>query len=289
MPTSRPGPAAAARRRTPLPRDPSHVAPLPPAFWETLDGALRELDLELSPGMREAIAAHARLLLGWAPYVNLTAIRAPGDVAREHVADSLAALPVLLRWIGAGSSARRAPRLVDLGSGAGYPGLPLALALPVASATLVDAIGKKAEFLRAATAAAGAAAELHGEPVPELHVLGTRIEDLAGPSGRRGAWDVATARAVAPLDELLELAMPLLRRDGILLAWKRDAGDGAFPAELERAARLAPLVGADTRFRVEPVAVDGLADHRLVVCTKRRPTPARFPRPPGARRPPLIR
>ncbi len=239
--------------------------------------------------MREAIDAQARLLLSWAPRVNLTALRTPEEVAREHVADSLAAAPLLLRWRASQPPARRTLRLLDLGSGAGYPGLPLAVALPASAAVFVDAIRKKTAFLALAADAARAALERHAEIPPALEVEAARAEDLARTAMHRGRWDVVTARAVAPLAELVELALPFLRRGGILVAWKRDAGDGALQAELTAAADVGALVGAAPTWPMERVLLPGLEDHRLVVIAKERPTPERFPRAPAARRRPLIR
>lgn len=289
-PTHRPsGSQRLAEAREPLPTDPATLPALPDAYRLALDAALLHLGLELTPGMREAVDAQARLLLSWAPRVNLTALRTPEEVAREHAADSLAALPVLLHWSASQPPARRAPRLLDLGSGAGYPGLPLAVALPASSAVFVDAIRKKTAFLSLATDAARAAFERHAEVPPALQVAAARAEDLAREATHRGRWDVVTARAVAPLAELIELALPFLRRGGILVAWKRDAGDGALQAELAAAADVGALAGAAPEWHIERVMLPGLQDHRLVVIAKEGPTPERFPRAPAARRRPLLR
>jgi 16S rRNA (guanine527-N7)-methyltransferase len=102
-----------------------------------LDATLLELGLSIDATVRRAIDDHVRLLLRWTEAINLTAIRDPAEAARLHVADSLAAVPVL--------RARSIDRFLDLGSGGGFPGLPLALALPAARAVLVESVGKKAD------------------------------------------------------------------------------------------------------------------------------------------------
>jgi 16S rRNA (guanine527-N7)-methyltransferase len=255
---------------------------LPPpgeAFTAALDRALVQLALELTPGMRAAIEAQARLLLAWNAHVNLTAIRGEGAIALEHVADSLAAVPVLLDLLANQQARRRPVRLLDLGSGAGYPGIPVALAVPVAAAALVDSSAKRTAFLGVAAAAARDAIFAAGEEPPALRAVRCRAEDLGRDPAHRGRWDVVTGRAVAPMPALVELALPLLRRGGALVAWKRDPGDGSLEAEVGEARTLLAPLGASPAVRIEHVSLAGLEDHRLVVVTKLATTPSRFPRP----------
>ena len=265
--------------------DAAALAPTGPAFEAVLERALGELALELTPGMRAGIEAQARLLLAWSPVVNLTAIRDPGGIALEHVADSLAVVPALLDRLAARRPPRRPAGLLDLGSGAGYPGLPVALAIPVAHATLVDSVARKAAFLEAVAAAAGHACEAAGEEPPRLRVVRARAEELGRSPDHRDRWEIVTARAVAALPLLVELALPLVRPGGVLVAWKRDGGDGAFAAEIEAALPLLEELGADPGPVVVPVGLAGLLDHRLVLVTKRRATPERWPRTAPGRRP----
>ena len=185
------------------------------------------------------------------------------DPVAEHVADSLSALPLL------GSPAR----VVDIGSGAGFPGLALAAALPSARVTLVESQRRAAEV-------AGRLRDAGG--LRNVHVVNEPVESL----GRVEGFDVATVRAVAPLAVLVEYAAPLLALGGRLVAWK-----GARDADEERAgAEAAAIVGlAPERVeRVEPFA--GAHSRHLHVYVKTAPTPERFPRRPGvARKRPLAR
>jgi 16S rRNA (guanine527-N7)-methyltransferase len=250
-----------SRPREPLPTRIRDLPPLPPAAESTLDEGLERLGLSLLPGARDAVAGHLRLLLAWTAAINLTAIRDPLDAVTLHVLDSLAAVP-LVRATGA-------ERLLDLGSGGGYPGLPLAVAIPL-PAVLVESIGKKARFLETAVDAL--------DLRPAVAVAPVRAEALARDPAHRGRWPLVTARAVAALADLVELAFPLLAPGGRLLAWKREPID----AEMAGAHRAAGALGSG-RFSVERVRVDGLDRHVLVVVEKRGTTPEAFPRDPAAR------
>lgn len=279
------GHPARGAERAPLPVD-AVVLPAPGAAYDAALGrALTELDLDLTPGMRAAIEAQVRLLLAWSPVVNLTAIREPEAIALEHVADSLAAVPVLLDHLASRDRRRGPVGILDLGSGAGYPGLPVAFALPAGVAQLVDSVGKKAAFLQAAGDAAMAAMMACGEEPPRIRAVTGRAEELLGEPGQRNRWDVVTARAVSPLPRLVELAVPFVRPGGVFVAWKRDAGDGALAAEIEAARPLLPMAGAHPELEIVRVALSGLEDHRLLLVTKRRSTPTGWPRRAGARRP----
>src|SRR5512140_1456120 len=133
--------------RKPLPTRVDETPDLPPAYDAALRGGLGALGVALDPDARGAIDGHARLLLAWTEAINLTAIREPAAVALRHVIDSLTAVPVLRE--------RAIDRFVDIGSGGGYPGLPLAAALPATRALLAEPIGKKAGFLNTVIAATG--------------------------------------------------------------------------------------------------------------------------------------
>ena len=256
------------RPRRPLPTRVEDLPPLPPDFDRALDSGLAELELALLPAGRTIVEGHARLLLAWNASINLTSIRAPADVALRHVVDSLTAVPLLReRRVGG----RPVEGFVDLGSGGGFPGIPIVAALPTIHAFLVESVGKKAAFLSAAVQATGLD--------ERATVVASRAEDLAHDAGHREAWPAVTARAVAGLAELVELAFPLLVPGGLLVAWKGDLAD------LERAAAeraIAALGGG--RLESLPVAVQALGDHRLVVVTKGGRAPDQYPRDPAARR-----
>ena len=195
--------------------------------------------------------------------MNLTAIRMPADVARLHVLDSLAAVPHLRRL--------GVRRVLDLGSGGGFPGLPVAVGIDADRALLVDSVGKKVRFLRAVIEGTG----LDGRVAAEA----MRAEALARDPRDREAWPLVTARAVASLAELVELALPLVSPGGRLMAWKRLPLDD----ELDAAA---PVLAALAAGPVEVVAtgVPDLETHRLVIVPRAGPIDRRFPRDPAVRR-----
>jgi 16S rRNA (guanine527-N7)-methyltransferase len=221
------------------------------------------LGLRLEPAVREAIDRHARLLLAWTAAINLTAIRDPAGIARLHVLDSLAAVSLL--------ADRGITGILDLGSGGGFPGLPLAAVLAPDRVLLVDSVAKKVAFLRTVVAATGLEGRVAAETV--------RAETLAHDRRDREAWPVVTARAVTSLSGLVEIALPLVAPGGVLVAWKREPlGD-----ELAAAApALAALQAGDVT--VHETGVPGLEAHRLVVVPRRGPIDPRFPRDPAERR-----
>lgn len=260
------------RPRDPLPTRVDSCPPLPIAFHDALDATLDALGIELDAVARAAIDGHVRLLLAWNAAINLTAIRDSAAIAVRHVADSLTALDELRR--------RGIDRFVDLGSGGGFPGLPLAAALPADRALLIDSVGKKVRFLETVVAAVGLDERVAAEAA--------RSESLAAQPDR-GSWQAVTARAVAPLAELIELALPLLRPGGILVAWKRTDGTGGPGLAEELAAGRRALTGIDRDGRLDVLpASDVVADlvgHRLVVVERGRgPIADTWPRDPAARR-----
>jgi 16S rRNA (guanine527-N7)-methyltransferase len=197
---------------------------------------------------------------------SITSVRDPREGVEVHVADSLAALDL--------DVVRQARRIADLGSGAGFPGLVLAVARPEARVALVESVGRKCAFLDRAAAAAG---------LRNVEVVPARAE--AWEDGL-GVHDLVTARALGPLNVLVEYAAPLLAEEGHLVAWKgRPDGD----EEAEGVAAAAILGMSEPAVR--PVEAPVGADHRsLYLSVKVRPTPNGFPRRTGmARKRPLGR
>lgn len=241
------------RRRESLPTRVDGLPELPIGYQVALDAGLAALaaaGIVLQPAARRAIDDHVRLLLAWNRAINLTAITDPGRVAVLHVLDSLTAVPLV-------AARRGPPRLLDLGSGGGFPGIPLAAAVPGADVVLVESIGKKARFLEAAVGVAGLG--------DRVHVMAVRAESLAEPVGDRELepFDVVTARAVGALDALIRLAFPLLSPGGRLVAWKR----GDLTAEIRTAIGAAAPFGI-ARVTVRDPTVPGLEGHVLVVVKK---------------------
>jgi 16S rRNA (guanine527-N7)-methyltransferase len=193
-----------------------------------------------------------------------TTVRTPAEAVRTHLADALVALDL--------EAVRTAGRIADLGAGAGFPGLPLAIALPAATVALVESNARKCAFVRSAADAAG---------LRNAEVVADRAESWTSGLGTR---DLVTARALAPLAVLEEYAAPLLREGGALVAWK-----GRRDEDEERAAAVAARELGLELEEIRRVHPHPGADHRhLHVVRKVAPTPERFPRRPGmARKRPL--
>jgi 16S rRNA (guanine527-N7)-methyltransferase len=190
----------------------------------------------------------------------ITAVRDPAEGVDVHVADSLVALDV--------PSVRTARRIADLGSGGGFPGLALAIALPDASVAAVESVGRKCKFLARAAAELGLA---------NVEVVNARAE--AWEEGL-GAHDLVVARALAALPVLVEYAAPLLATAGTLVAWK-----GRLAPEEEadgRAAAAALGMSAPEAMLVRPYT--DARDRYLYLSSKVSPTPDRYPRRPGMAR-----
>ncbi len=251
------------RKREPLPTHVWDTPTLPPAYEDALRRGLEALDLDLDDAGRTVIDGHVRLLLAWTDAINLTAIREPAHVALGHVIDSLSAVS----WL----REQRVDRLLDLGSGGGFPGVPIAAAIPSIRVVLLEPIAKKARFLATSADATGLA--------PRVQVVTARAETVARDRHQRGRWPAVSARAVGSLADLVELAFSLLAVNGALVAWKR----GDIDLELEAARRAIDGLGGGS-LDVHEVPIDGLVGHRLVVATRTGRVPDAFPREPAVRR-----
>jgi 16S rRNA (guanine527-N7)-methyltransferase len=199
-----------------------------------------------------------------------TTVSDPVAAVDVHAADSLSGLEV--------PGLRDGHRIADVGAGAGFPGLVLAIALPAARVDLIESARRKAAVIDRLAQAA---------QVDNARAVVARAEEWAAPppalGGGRESYDVVTARALGPLAVLVEYAAPLLREDGVLVAWK-GARDAAEEGAGEEAARRLGLLGEEVR----PVTpFEGARNRHLHVFRKVAPTPAGFPRRPGmaAKRP----
>lgn len=226
-----------------------------------MSGAPEPPPPQLSEPARERLAAVVDLLAGdpTAP----SSVRDPADAWRVHIADSLSGLVV--------EELAVAKRIADVGAGAGFPGTVLAAELPDAEVDLIEATTSKCEFMRRALDAAG---------ITNASVICDRSETwatAAPPDGGREAYDVVTARAVGRLSTLAELASPLLRPGGMLVAWKgrRDPDE---EAEFGRAAERLAMTPEQV-LAVGPFA--GSRHRHLHTARKSGPTPSELPRRPG--------
>lgn len=207
-----------------------------------------------------ALQCYEKELLKWNARLNLTAISDIEGIRTKHFLDSLSCLLVLRD---------ESPiRLVDIGTGAGFPGIPLKIVLPNTHLTLVDSVGKKVKFCRHIVSTLG---------LEKVDIIQGRAEDLGQAQEHREQYDWAVARAVAKLPTLFEYLLPLVKMGGKVLSQKGSSG----PAEAHTAENVARLLGGHLR-RLHRVTLPGIAEDRyLIVTDKVAATPPKYPRRVG--------
>jgi 16S rRNA (guanine527-N7)-methyltransferase len=208
-----------------------------------LEAGLAALALPLNATQIQQLLDFAALLSKWNKVYNLTALRNSQEMLTHHLLDSLAAVPPLLRHLGSLPTA--APRLLDVGSGGGLPGVVFAICCPQLDVSCVDTVAKKAAFIQQA------AASLR---LPNLHGIHARVENLAGP------FDVVSCRAFASLADFTTWSRAAMGPQSVWLAMK-----GKHPAE-----EIAALAPAVELFHVEPLTVPGLDAERCIGWLRQR-------------------
>ncbi len=222
----------------------------------------RAFGVDLTPIQQEQFEKYYRLLVEWNEKFNLTSITDYTSVQLKHFLDSLSAAPILLR---AGVNGKN---LLDVGAGAGFPGVALAIALPEMRVTLLEATGKKVRFLDQVTG------ELGLENVTNVH---GRAEEFAHDAKQRERFDFVTARALAPMPTLVEYTVPFVRVGGICIAYKAVEAE----PETHSSKRGIEILGGRVR-EIISVKLADLDDVRqLVVIDKIARTPQLYPRAGG--------
>lgn len=229
---------------------------------QLLPAAARQLlQIELTDEQQQQFATYARELVEWNENrANLTAITEPVAVETRHFLDSLTILKATTLNPGA--------KVIDVGTGAGFPGLPLRIVQPDIRLTLMEATGKKTAFLQ------HMADELH---MPDVHVLRARAEEAGQITAHREAYDLVLARSVAHMPVLAEYLLPLAKIGGVVIAMKGESAAN----ESQLAERAFKTLGGKLR-TITAISLPNLADpHYLVVIDKVAATPGRYPRKPG--------
>jgi 16S rRNA (guanine527-N7)-methyltransferase len=217
-------------------------------------------NIHMTERQMAAFVTYEKELLDWNSKFNLTAIRDSESIRRKHFLDSLSCV---LAW-----KSNPPNRLIDVGTGAGFPGIPLKIIYPNLQLTLVESVGKKVTFCQHIA---------HLLKLEHVEVIQARAEELGQNANHREKYDYAVARAVANLNVLSEYLIPLVKIGGTMLAQKGGSG----PAEAQSAENTMKLLGGKLK-QLIPVHLPGVVEDRyLILADKVAATPPKYPRKPG--------
>gem|GEM_PF-15894 len=224
---------------------------------------LHELGIEITDEQLKKFYLYYRELVKWNTVINLTAITELPDVLEKHFLDSLSIVKVIPKEkLNAGIS------LIDIGTGAGFPGIPLAIVFPKTKVVLMDSLNKRLNFLNRMIE------ELHLKNARTVHA---RAEDLARQKNYREKFDVVCSRAVASLNVLSEYCIPFAGAGGEFVAYKSENAD----EEIRKAGRAVKVLGGEFRTAEKFLLPDTDYERVLICITKKKPTPPAYPRKAG--------
>jgi len=232
-------------------------------IMKKLEFGAKKLGIELSPQQLEQFQVYYQELIDWNRRLNLTRITDYEEVQTKHFLDSLTVVLALPQKIG-----RVGFRVIDVGTGAGIPGIPLKILIPDIKLVLLDATAKKATFLHHIRDKLG---------LDNVEIIAGRAEALAHEAQYREKFELVLSRAVASLSALVELTLPFCAVGGSFIAQKK----GEIDAEVSQAGRAISLMGGSLR-EVKKIDLEEFTDKRwLVIIDKVSPTPEQYPRRPG--------
>ena len=237
---------------------------------ESMDvlNCIGKIGISLSDEQAKAFVRYYELLVEWNSFMNLTAITEPDEVLIKHFADSLSPFTDLVK--DAPLSIKEGTRLIDVGTGAGFPAMPLKIAFPQLNVTMLDSLGKRVKFLNEVIAQLG---------LKNVQAIHGRAEDLARDPSHREAYDIVVSRAVAHMSILAEYCLPYAKCGGSLIAYKsREYLTGDEKAQSEKAIE---LLGGRTEVVRQISLPDCDADRCLVFIKKISKTAKAYPRKAG--------
>jgi len=218
----------------------------------------REMGIKMETVQAEKLLLYMELLLEWNERINLTAIENERDIVIKHFLDSIAILPYINK---------RVESLIDIGTGAGFPGIPIKVMNPSLNITLLDSLEKRTRFLGEIIASL----ELKG-----IEVVHGRAEDMGAKGGLREMFDCATARAVAALPVLLEYCLPFVKNEGVFIAMK-----GSSTEEIKDSVSALDILGGKIECVNELTLPFSDFRRNIIIVKKFRQTPTKYPRKAG--------
>lgn len=235
---------------------------------------IKQCGIELSERQAEQFLMYNELLLEWNSFMNLTAITEPEEVLQKHFADSL--LPALLPECKTTEPIRSGQKrsLIDIGTGAGFPGIPLKIAFPHLQVTLLDSLNKRVNFLNEVITRLG---------LTDITAIHGRAEDFAKAGQLRETFDLAVSRAVANMSTLSEYCLPYVKVGGCFVAYKASGFTSATAdsSEYANAAKAIKLLGGAADPVIEYTLPESGDPRCLAIIKKTAPTPKKYPRKAG--------
>ncbi len=223
---------------------------------------LEQFQIILSDTQKEQFLKYYELLVEWNGFMNLTAITEFDDVMKKHFADSLS-------LVKAYSEIRTEKlKVIDIGTGAGFPGIPLKIVFPQIELTLLDSLQKRLKFLQEVIDQLG---------LGEVELIHGRAEDFCKPSMKREQYDLCVSRAVANLATLSELCLPYVKVGGKFIPYKSEKAE----EEVKAAKKAIGLLGGEVKDQIEFELPESNIGRTLVVIEKKNATPKKFPRKAG--------
>ncbi len=231
-------------------------------FIEKFDTDLKEFDIQLSEVQKRQFIQYYDLLIEWNSFMNLTAITEPEDVLKKHFLDSVSIIKAItnlpeLSW-----------NLIDIGTGAGFPGIPIKILFPNLNITLLDSLNKRVNFLNEVIT------KLKLENIVAIH---GRAEDYAVQGKLRETFNLSVSRAVANLSTLSEYCLPFVKNGGYFISYKSDKASD----ELDNARKAIKLLGGAYKSQIEFKLPNSDIYRNLIVIEKEKNTPKEYPRKSG--------
>lgn len=231
-------------------------------FVDKMKAGARELGISLTDLQIEQFYHYYELLTEWNKVMNLTAITEMGEVVTKHFLDSLS----LVR--AAAEFGEKTATVIDVGTGAGFPGIPLKIAFPQLQMTLLDSLNKRVNFLNTVIGELG---------LTDITAIHGRAEDVGKNSQHRENYDLSVSRAVANIATLSEYCIPLVKEGGLFISYK----SGKIDEELKMGAKAISVLGGKIKDTVRFQLQDGEGDRSLVMIKKVGKTPKKYPRKAG--------